>query len=183
LVNPGRIKKTIVKWKAKWITDDTRITIIGCTSEPHNGSKKDFKKFFDRSIYFPYPDYTTSRQMWRSFIEMNGGILESDFPLHTLAHVSKGYSAGSIKKACEWVLTPHRITTMVTRPLKLSEFIGPLSLCLTTDLDQYDEFKSFTDFVSGDGLRRKQIEMTVRGQEENENSVKNKKLKKKKKNN
>jgi len=61
MTNPNRIKKTLNKWKKKWITDDTRITIIGCTSEPHNGSKKDFKKFFDRAIYFPFPDYTTCR--------------------------------------------------------------------------------------------------------------------------
>ena len=32
--NPTRIKKAMIKWKAKWITDETRITIIGCTSEP-----------------------------------------------------------------------------------------------------------------------------------------------------
>lgn len=32
--NPARIKKAIKKWKAKWITELTRITIIGCTSEP-----------------------------------------------------------------------------------------------------------------------------------------------------
>jgi SpoVK/Ycf46/Vps4 family AAA+-type ATPase len=69
LGNPVRIKKTLTKWRAKWLTDDTRITLIGCTSEPHNGSKKDFKKFFDRSIYFPFPDYTTARLMWKKFIE------------------------------------------------------------------------------------------------------------------
>ena len=31
---PGRIKTALNKWKPKWITDETRITIIGCTSEP-----------------------------------------------------------------------------------------------------------------------------------------------------
>ena len=66
---PERIKKTVMTWKSKWITDETRITIIGCTSEPHEGSKKDFKKFFDKAIYFPFPDYTTRRLMWKSFIE------------------------------------------------------------------------------------------------------------------
>lgn len=73
LNNPARIKKTLTKWRNKWITDDTRITIIGCTSVPHEGSKKEFRKFFDRSIYFPFPDYTTSRQMWKSFVEDCGG--------------------------------------------------------------------------------------------------------------
>merc|ERR1719362_1205761 len=53
--NPTRIKKSLTKWKAKWITDETRITIVGCTSEPQEGSKKEFKKFFDKSIYFPFP--------------------------------------------------------------------------------------------------------------------------------
>jgi SpoVK/Ycf46/Vps4 family AAA+-type ATPase len=66
---PGRIKKALTKWKAKWVNDETRITIIGCTSDPDNGSKKEFKKFFDRSIYFPFPDYTTSRLMWKTFIK------------------------------------------------------------------------------------------------------------------
>lgn len=71
--NPARIKKTIIKWRAKWITDETRITVIGCTSLPMEGSKKDFKKFFDRSVYFPFPDYTTCRMLWKTFIEQCGG--------------------------------------------------------------------------------------------------------------
>ena len=79
MTNPARIKKTITKWRAKWITDETRITIIGCTSEPHEGSKKDFKKFFDKSIYFPFPDYTTRRLMWKTFIERAGGKIKPDF--------------------------------------------------------------------------------------------------------
>jgi len=32
--NPSRIKKALVKWKGKSIDDATRITVIGCTSEP-----------------------------------------------------------------------------------------------------------------------------------------------------
>ena len=72
--NPARIKKALMKWRAKWLNDETNITIIGCTSEPQEGSKKDFKKFFKHSIYFPFPDYTTRRQMWRTFIEMHANI-------------------------------------------------------------------------------------------------------------
>jgi len=67
--NPARVKKALNKWKAKWITDQTCITIIGCSSEPGEGSKKLFKKFFDKAIYFPFPDYTTRRLMWKTFIE------------------------------------------------------------------------------------------------------------------
>jgi hypothetical protein len=32
------------KWKDKFIDEKTRITIIGCTSDPDSGSKVDFKK-------------------------------------------------------------------------------------------------------------------------------------------
>jgi IQ and AAA domain-containing protein len=106
--NPARIKKALSKWKGKFIDDTTRITIIGCTSDPEEGSKKDFKKFFDKAIYFPFPDYTTRRLMWKTFIEQLGGKLRPDFPLSTLAHISHGYSAGSIRKTCEKVLTQYR---------------------------------------------------------------------------
>ena len=40
--NPNRIEKALSKWRAKWITDETRITIVACTSEPHEGNKKKF---------------------------------------------------------------------------------------------------------------------------------------------
>ena len=67
--NPKRIKKALGKWRTKFIDDKTRITIIGCTSDPQEGSKKEFKKFFDKQIYFPFPDYSTRRLMWRNFME------------------------------------------------------------------------------------------------------------------
>ena len=78
-------------------------------SEPDNASKKELKKFFDKAIYFPVPLYTTARMMWKTFIEQYGGIMKPDFPLSTLAHISKGYSSGSIKKTCEKVLTEYRV--------------------------------------------------------------------------
>jgi len=137
---PQRIKKTLAKWKGKFIEDSFRVTIIGCTSEPDSCSKKEFKKFFDKSIYFPFPDYSTRRLMWKSFIEDLGGVLRPDFPLSTLAHISHGYSAGSIRKSCESVLTKYRKTSMKQRPLMLQEFIGPLSLCSATMQDEYQEF-------------------------------------------
>lgn len=138
--NPARIKKCLAKWKGKFIDDSTRITIVGCTSDPEAGSKKDFKKFFDKALYFPFPDYTTRRLMWKTFIEELGGKLRPEFPLSTLAHISHGYSAGSIRKTCEKVLTQYRKKHMEQRPLTLPEFIGPLSLCANTMQDQYKSY-------------------------------------------
>ena len=91
--NPSRIKKALTKWKQKYIDIDStvRITIIGCTSEPNDATMKDLKKFFAagsskyNAIYFPCPDYSTLRMMWKAFIENNGGKLKADFPLSTLA--------------------------------------------------------------------------------------------------
>ena len=143
---PTRIKKTLTKWKTKWITDEKKITIIGCTSEPTDGNKKDFKKFFDKAIYFPFPDYTTRRLMWKTFIIERGGSIKNEFPLSTLAHISSGYSAGSIKKTVENVLTDYRKEKMEQRPLALAEFIGPLSLCINTMDDQYEDWKTLSDY-------------------------------------
>lgn len=175
--NPSRIKKAIGKWRTKWIDDKTRITIIGCTSEPQEGSKKDFKKFFDKAIYFPFPDYSTRRLMWKSFIEQNQGILRFDFPLSTLAHISNGYSSGSIKKTCEKVLTAYRIKHQDQRPLTISEFIGPLSLCSNTMDDQYEEFQTFTDFISGDKSRRDKLIAAAAGDGDDAGPKKKKKKK------
>ena len=75
---------------------------------------------------------------------------------------------------------------MEQRPLALPEFIGPLSLCASTLDDQYDEFKvrlfhvrlmyiqKFTDEISGDGKRRKEIEAALKG-EDGDNDPKKKK--------
>ena len=112
---------------------------------------------FDKSIYFPFPDYTTRRLMWKHFIAECGGKLRLDFPLSTLAHISAGYSAGSIKKTVHIVLTSFRIANMKERPLTLAEFIGPLSLCEATMDDDYEEWKVLTDELTGDKRRRADI--------------------------
>lgn len=161
--NPVRIKKAMQKWRAKFMDDKTRITIIACTSEPENGSAKDFNKFFDKSIYFPFPDYSTRRLMWKTFIEKFNGKLRPDFPLSTLAHISIGYSAGSIKETCEKVLSEYRVKHQEFRPLQLAEFVGPLSLKSNTMDDQYEEIKAFTDVITGDKKRRDKLAKELAG--------------------
>ena len=106
--DPTRIKTILSKWKSK-ILVEPRVTIVACTNVPHEGSKTDFKKFFDKSIYFPFPDYTTRRLMWKTFIERKSGRLDSNFPLSTLAHITAGYSAGSIRRTIDVVLSDFRV--------------------------------------------------------------------------
>jgi hypothetical protein len=134
---------------------------------------------FDRSIYFPYPDYTTCCRMWKVFIEQYGGVLTTDFPLNTLAHMSSGYSAGSIRKTAEFVLTPFRREKLSSRPLKLAEFIGPLSQCAVTDKETMEEvIKPMIDKplpFTNDAKRRKDIEAALRGDDEGGDAKKKKK--------
>ena len=78
--------------------------------------------------------------MWKNFIEKHNGRLRSDFPLSTLAHISEGYSAGSILRTCKKVLTEYRVKYQEQRPLTLQEFIGPLSMGECTMQDEYAEF-------------------------------------------
>lgn len=133
MTNPNRIEKALSKWRTKWINDETRITIVACTSEPHEGNKKKFKKFFDKCIYFPFPDYTTRRLMWKTFINELGGKLKTDFPLSTLSHISAGYSAGSIKRTCENVLTEFR-KSKVSDLLEILNFYNAFEFRWSKDL-------------------------------------------------
>ena len=68
---------------------------------------------------------------------------------------------------------------MEERPLKITEFIGPLSMCINTLDDQYEEFKVFTDFVTGDASRRKAIAATLTRDAANNDPKKQKGKKKK----
>lgn len=75
--------------------------------------------------------------------------------------MSNGYSAGAIRKTAEFVLTPFRKSKLESRPLKLAEFIGPLSQCNVTDAEAYEELKGITDKAApftDDAKRRKAIE-------------------------
>lgn len=51
-----------------WDSND-RISIIACSNRPYDGSMKDMKKLFDKTIYFPFPNYVTRKHMIRHFIE------------------------------------------------------------------------------------------------------------------
>jgi len=45
----------------------------------------------------------------------------------------------------------------------LAEFIGPLSLCINTMDDQYEDWKGLTDDLSGDAKRRKALAAALAG--------------------
>ena len=107
--DPGRIKKTIIAYKKTFLNKDMRVMIVGCTNNPEEASTPELKTFFDKRIYFPYPQYPTRLLMWNHFIKKHNGKFTPQFPLSTLTQISEGYPAGSIEEACKQVLTKYRI--------------------------------------------------------------------------
>lgn len=83
-----------------------RIVTIVCANK-YDVSRKDFRKVFDKKIYFPYPDYGTRILLFKAFVEEKGGKLRDSFPLSTLAHLTEGYPAGSVKIRLEIALIDH----------------------------------------------------------------------------
>ena len=69
-----KMKKIILDMKKNklWNKND-RISVIACSNRPYEGSLKDFKKLFDKKIYFPYPNYATRKIMIKKFITKKVG--------------------------------------------------------------------------------------------------------------
>ena len=65
--------------------------------------------------------------------------------------------------------------------MKLAEFIGPLSMTSCTTNDQWEEYKKFTDFITGDEKRRKDIAAALNPDEDGGGAKGGKKKGKKKK--
>jgi SpoVK/Ycf46/Vps4 family AAA+-type ATPase len=105
---PSRIKKTLDKLKKTYLKKNDRVLIIGCTNTCDEMSDKEAEKFFEVKIYFPYPDVLNRKSMWDYMIKNLGGVVTPQFAMSTLAHITEGYSAGSIRHSCEKVLTNER---------------------------------------------------------------------------
>ncbi|KAG1701965.1 hypothetical protein DVH05_010456 [Phytophthora capsici] len=69
--------------------------------------------------------------------------------ISTLAHISEGYSSGSIVRAVENTLTPRRVECLEKRPLREEEFLGALSRQTATFAEDHEKFKAFTAVITG----------------------------------
>lgn len=158
---PGRFRKDLITYLGS-LTPEDRVVVIGCTKQPENGDLKDLKSFFDKMLFFPYPDYASRVMLWKRLIQttmearaetlgITSGLQNSpdDFDIGTLAHISEGYSSGSIAKAIDETLTKRRVERMDKRPLSEDEFLGPLSRNPRTYRDDHEKFSKFTSAVTG----------------------------------
>jgi len=67
----------------------------------------------------------------------------------SLAHISAGYSVGSILKAVRATLSRRRIQRMKKRPLQEAEFLGVLARCHRVFAEEDREWSSFHDTITG----------------------------------
>jgi len=166
---PVRIKEVLAKAidqvkRGPEATEFDRILFIGCSSKPYTDTV-DRKKMFDafgEKVWVSYPEYGSRVLLWQQFMDtrvqehlktLAGPQAQSEprpnvvaMPLagiSTLARLSEGYTAGSIKQTLERVLTIRRVQQMNNRPLRVQEFLGPLSrtaYCWPKDFDEFQKF-------------------------------------------
>ncbi|KAK9817170.1 hypothetical protein WJX72_010626 [[Myrmecia] bisecta] len=143
----SRIKKELLK-EVKALEPSDRVLIMCSSSEPHICVKKDekaFISFFDKHIYLPLPDYASRRAIWAGLIERHGGKLPYEFDLSTLAHISDGYSSGTIDQVVRSMLTPRRLTRLSEQPLTIAEVLQWLCRAEPTPPDPIDTLRAWAD--------------------------------------
>lgn len=75
--------------------------------------------------------------------------LDDEFDLSTLAHISEGYTAGSIRKAVKQTLTKRRVDRLGKRELKEKEFVSALSRCPVNYQEDDLKYRDFTAEITG----------------------------------
>lgn len=149
---PSRIKNDLkaciqkVVKRGKEATEMDRILFIGCTSRPFDETVdfEGLRTTFDEMVWVSYPEYGSRVVLWQKFMEQhNVPVDPTKLNISTLARISDGYSAGSIKQTVDRVLTQRRVQQLKQRPLKVQEFIGPLS---RTSFCWREDYQLFSDF-------------------------------------
>ena len=125
----ARIKKDLLK-EMKQVQPGDQVLVMGNSSTPYLCVKKDekaFLGFWDKIIHLPVPNYDSLQRLWPMIMERYGAKIDHTFDLSTLAHVSSGYSAGTIDRVCQSLLKPRRIQKLKEKPLTVNEIIYTFS--------------------------------------------------------
>jgi len=155
---PSRIQKDLsaaikqVK-RGPEATEQDRILFIGCTSRPFDETvnTKELVAAFDEKVWVSFPEYGSRVVLWQKFMQKHGVSVDpAKLNVSTLARISDGYSAGSIKQTVDRVLTARRVQQLKVRPLKVQEFIGPLSRTAFCWKNEYELFSDFDFEATGE---------------------------------
>lgn len=154
---PSRIMPTVtaaIKQIKRGVesTEQDRILFIGATSRPFDESVNagEMIKAFDEKVWVSFPEYGSRVMLWQKFMENHGVFVDPTKLNSTLASVSEGYSTGSIKQTIDRVLTARRVQQLKNRPLKVQEFLGPLSRTAFCWPEDYNNFRDFDFDATGE---------------------------------
>jgi len=109
---PVRFMKDLQTYKNKCLSFKDRVVIIGTSSEPDKIDVKQCKKFFDKILCFPYPNYFDRYLFWKAFLQsrlVTGNIankIEEVVDLSSLCKLSEGCTAADIKLSVEKLRKP-----------------------------------------------------------------------------
>ena len=190
---PIKFQKDLMIYKNQALTVEDKVIVIGSTREPEKADPKLLKwkgktgkpekqGFFEKFLYFPYPDYPDRVMLWRKFItkmlregksgDTGGGAggdggkkgsggtvaIPDTFDVSSLAHISEGYTAGAIAGAVMATLTQRRVQSLEKRPLQETEFLNFLARQEVTYVEDAKRFLDFTCKITDLDARKKKIE-------------------------
>merc|ERR1712061_435409 len=176
---PSRIKKDIAAAikqvnRGPEATEQDRILFIGSTSRPWEDTvdRKELMNSFDEKVWVSFPEYGSRVVLWQKFMEgHNVAVDPTKLNISTLARVSDGYSAGAIKQTVDRVLTTRRVQQLRNRPLKVQEFIGPLSRTAYCWPEDYHHLRDFDFEATGEkALHEKRLAEESRLEQEAANA-------------
>ena len=142
-----KFKKDLMTHIQKQLQPTDAVTVIACTSQPQFLNVQDIKKLFSKSFYFPFPDYSSRLQIFKTALTEQGIDANSFFALQNIALNSEGYTAGSIKKALAQAFSKERIEKLCIIPLSHEEIILPLSKMPYCSADDYTVFQEMTNVL------------------------------------
>merc|ERR1712060_1041002 len=89
--------------------------------------RKGLEQYFDEKIWLSSPDYGSRVVLWQKFIERHKVFVDPvKLNISTLAKVSEGYSAGSIKQTVDRVLTKRRVQRLKWIPIGSARIHWPI---------------------------------------------------------
>nr|WCZ58559.1 dynein regulatory complex protein 11 [Andalucia godoyi] len=151
----GKMTKDL-QAKVKELVPGDRVLIVANSRSPGSIDTKTLLSCVDHVVYCPRPDYGTRVKLWEHFVvNRQHGPRFADVQYQNLAHLTDGYTAGSICNIVEEVVTERRVKKLDAKPLTPEEFLTPLAKRDPVWMDVYEEMKSLNDALSEPYCRKK----------------------------
>lgn len=133
-----KFKKDLVNLTNKFLLPEDKVIIIGLATQPYYANQVDMKKYFNKSLYFPFPNYLTRQKLFEHFVKQSKFHLSSDFDVENFLNSTEGYPAGSIKNSIAEVLSESKKKLKDTITISIYEFINSISTQYVCSQEEYE---------------------------------------------